>query len=160
MSNVVGGSSYSSYGSSSGYDNYGGSRYGGAKESKKKAETGSNSYNYGNTVGHFGDYGYNKSTIDKYRDPKNDKPSSSASETKKEEKKPEIQVETKKPFEKIASKLSKPGEKKTVEPTPTPQTAITTSIPSNQPSTNIIDFDLMGTEPPKAQETQSMTFNF
>lgn len=75
-----------------------------------------NTYNYGNSVGHFGDYSYNKSTIDKYKDSKNEKPSNSGSskyEEKKEENKPsEIQVDTKKPFEKAASKLSKPGQKK------------------------------------------------
>jgi hypothetical protein len=116
MSNVVGGGAPAGYGgpssyggSGSGYDNYGGSKYG---ESKKKSHETANTYNYGNTVGHFGDYGVNRSAIDKYRDPKNEKPSTTGgytADTKKEEKRPEIQVETKKPFEKAAGKLSKPG---------------------------------------------------
>ena len=77
MSNVIGGSAYrqnsnnsggygSGYGSNSGhnskYDNY---------DNKKKNEN--NTYNYGNTLGAFGDYAYNKSTLDKYKDAKNDK---------------------------------------------------------------------------------------
>ena len=78
MSNVIGGSAYrqnsnnsggyggSGYGSNSGhnskYDNY---------DNKKKNEN--NTYNYGNTLGAFGDYTYNKSTLDKYKDAKNDK---------------------------------------------------------------------------------------
>ncbi len=93
MSNIVGGSSYNGGGGSGGnsgyggYDNYGGSKYG---QSKKKEKTdANNAYNYGNTVGHFGDYTYGKSTIDKYKDPKNDKPASgSTDQGKKEEKKP------------------------------------------------------------------------
>ena len=35
---------------------------------KKKKDKKEDTYNYGNSVGHFGDYSYNKSTIDKYRD--------------------------------------------------------------------------------------------
>jgi len=89
MSNVVGGSSYGgSYGGSSGYGSgaYGSSKY--DNDSKKKTD--SNNYNYGNTVGHFGDYSYNKSTIDKYKDTKNDKPNVNTNFDggKKEEKKP------------------------------------------------------------------------
>lgn len=71
MAGVVGGSysnqSSSGYGyggSSSGYGNTGGYGGYGSKESKKKEET---NYNYGNTLGHFGNYSYEKSTIDKYK---------------------------------------------------------------------------------------------
>lgn len=122
MSSVVGGGAYSN-------NSYGGSGYGGSNSGysgnsgygaginnkydnhdKKKNE--SKPYDYGNSLGAYGDYSYNKSTLDKYKDAKNDKPSTN--EYKKEEKKPEVQVETKKPFEKVASKLSKPGEKKEV----------------------------------------------
>ena len=87
MANVVGGSAYSGgYGSSSGNyggsgyggyggsGNYGGSGYGGSKyEEKKKPEN--KTYDYGNSLGAYGDYTYNKSTLDKYKDAKNDKPS-------------------------------------------------------------------------------------
>jgi len=69
MSNVVGGTSYGSgYGGS-----YGGSSgYGSQKAEEKKKN---DSYNYGSGLGYFGDYTYNKSTLDKYKDAKNDKPS-------------------------------------------------------------------------------------
>ena len=84
MANVLGGTSYGAQQGSSGY---GGSGYGGSgsgngysgsgnygnREEKKKAES-NNTYNYGNTVGHFGDYTYEKSTLDKYKDPKQEKP--------------------------------------------------------------------------------------
>jgi len=107
MSNVVGGSGYgggyggSGYGGSIGGSGYGGG-YGGmggyGKEEKKKQDN-ANTYNYGNSVGHYGDYSYGKSTLDKYKDAKNDKPSTGGSTSQKEEKKqPEINVETKKPF--------------------------------------------------------------
>ena len=111
MSNVVGGSynssSSSGYGyggssASSGYGNVGG--YGSKEQKKKKQEP---NYSYGNSVGHFGNYSYEKSTIDKYRDAKAEKQSST--DNKKEEKKPEIQVETKKSFQTKANKLVKPG---------------------------------------------------
>lgn len=77
MSNVIGGSAYrensnnggygggysgSNSGNNSKYDNY---------DNKKKNEN--NAYNYGNSLGAFGDYAYNKSTLDKYKDAKNDK---------------------------------------------------------------------------------------
>lgn len=121
MANVVGGTTYGSggsgsYGGSNGSGGYGGNSgygYGGSNkyenENKKKNEN--NAYNYGTGPGAFGDYSYNKSTLDKYKDAsKTDK--STTNESRKEEKKPEIVVETKKPFEKVASKLSKPGERK------------------------------------------------
>ena len=48
--------------------------YSGSKsEDKKKAEN--KTYDYGNSLGAYGDYTYNKSTLDKYKDAKNDKPS-------------------------------------------------------------------------------------
>eukprot|EP00178_Gracilaria_changii_P002212 TRINITY_DN13305_c0_g1_i2.p2 TRINITY_DN13305_c0_g1~~TRINITY_DN13305_c0_g1_i2.p2 ORF type:complete len:116 (-),score=25.80 TRINITY_DN13305_c0_g1_i2:920-1267(-) len=115
MSNVVGGSS--GYGGS-GYGNSGyGNSYSGmggyGKEEKKKHDN-SSTYNYGNSIGHYGDYSYGKSTLDKYKDAKNDKPSatSSSNNQKEERKQPEMNVETKKPFEKKAGKLMKPGEKR------------------------------------------------
>ena len=101
MSNVVGGTTYGggyggSYNSSnSGSGNggsYGSSSYSKPEGGKKKDD----SYNYGSGVGYFGDYTYNKSTLDKYKDTKNDKPgpsSSSNTEAKKEEKKSQPVVE-------------------------------------------------------------------
>jgi len=83
MSNVVGGNSgsydggrnNSGYGGSGyGGSGYGGSGYGGGSNydsysSKNKKE--SSSYNYGNEgLGVYGDYTYNKSTLDKYKDKK------------------------------------------------------------------------------------------
>ena len=94
MANVVGGSAYSGgYGGSSsgnyggGYggsgSGYGGSGYGGnsgygggygsKNEQKKKQQN--KTYDYGTSLGAYGDYTYNKSTLDKYKDAKNDKPS-------------------------------------------------------------------------------------
>jgi hypothetical protein len=84
MSNVVGGTSYgsgyggsynnnSSYGGSNGY---GSNSYGSSKAEEKKKN---DSYNYGSGPGYFGDYTYSKSTLDKYKDPKNDKPSTAGS---------------------------------------------------------------------------------
>jgi len=106
MSNVVGGgygggsgSGYGGSGSGSGYGGYDGgySNYGHKEEKKKKNNEGSSTYNYGNSVGHFGDYTYSKSNIDKYRDTKNEKPSAGSSHTskaaeKEERREPEIQV--------------------------------------------------------------------
>ena len=96
MSNVVGGTSYgsgyggsynnnSSYGGSNGYggsSGNGGSGYGSQKAEEKKKN---DFYNYGSGLGYFGDYTYTKSTLDKYKDPKNDKPSTvgPSNETKK-----------------------------------------------------------------------------
>lgn len=98
MSSVVGGGAYSSSGygnsgSNSGYSSGYNSKYDN-HDTKKKNE--SKTYDYGNSLGAYGDYSYNKSTLDKYKDTKNDK--SSVNDNKKEEKKPEVQVETKKPF--------------------------------------------------------------
>lgn len=79
MSNVVGGTSYGagyggSYNNNSNYSGYG-SSYGSSKpESEKKND----SYNYGSSVGYFGDYTYNKSTLDKYKDAKNDRPTTTS----------------------------------------------------------------------------------
>ena len=96
MSNIVGGGYGSGSGGYGGSSGYGGSGYDsgysnyGHKEEKKKKNNESSSYNYGNSVGHFGDYSYSKSTIDKYRDTKNEKPSAGGSSYKaaeKEEKK-------------------------------------------------------------------------
>ncbi len=97
MSNVVGGSAYSgnysSGGSGYGGSGYGGSGYGGSggyggygsKEEKKKNDS-SGTYNYGNSVGHYGDYSYGKSTLDKYKDSKSEGPSSNShSEAAKKE---------------------------------------------------------------------------
>lgn len=109
------GGSSGGYGGSGGYGNYSGMGGYSGKEEKKKHDS-ANTYNYGNSVGHYGDYSYGKSTLDKYKDAKNDKPSAGGSSTtqKEEKKQPEINVETKKPFEKKAGKLMKPGEKKEV----------------------------------------------
>ena len=82
MSNVVGGSAYSGNYSNGG-SGYGGSGYGGSsgyggygsREEKKKNDS-SSTYNYGNSVGHYGDYSYGKSTLDKYKDSKNEGTSS------------------------------------------------------------------------------------
>jgi len=89
MSGILGGNSYGSSGSNSG-SGYGGNGsnngYGGygSTESKKNTNNKNDTYNYGNAVGHFGDYNYNKSTLDKYKDPKNDKPSGNNTDNKKE----------------------------------------------------------------------------
>jgi hypothetical protein len=103
MANVVGGAAYSggysnssSYGNSgyggSGNGGYGGSGsyggnnnsgYGNSKHEEKK-KTENKTYDYGNSLGAYGDYAYNKSTLDKYKDAKNDKPS----ESNKEERQP------------------------------------------------------------------------
>lgn len=102
MSNVVGGTTYGAgYGGS--YNNngssssgYGGSGYGSSSYSKPDSDKKKNdSYNYGSGLGYFGDYTYNKSTLDKYKDPKNDKPGpTNTTEPKKDEKKstPVIEV--------------------------------------------------------------------
>lgn len=88
MSNVLGSGSNSGYGSSSSGSGYGGSGsnsgYGGYGSSEAKKNNKNDTYNYGNAVGHFGDYNYNKSTLDKYKDPKNDKPSGNSNDNKKE----------------------------------------------------------------------------
>lgn len=85
MSNVVGGNSYGagyggSYNNNSNYSGHS-SSYGSSKtDSEKKND----SYNYGSGLGYFGDYNYNKSTLDKYKDAKGDRPTTSGgSETKK-----------------------------------------------------------------------------
>lgn len=174
MSNVVGGTSYgagyggsynsSSSGSGSGYGSgYGsgsgsGNGYGSSSKpdyDKKKNE----SLNYGSSLGYFGDYTYNKSTLDKYKDPKNDKPtatSSGSTDNKKDDKKitPPIEVEVKKPFEKVAGKLSKPGEKKEIiaeEPTKTvnPTQAATQGTAQG----NIIEIDIFGGETTKPTQS-------
>ena len=69
-----GGSAFGGNGGYGGSGNYGGTGYSGSKsEDKKKAEN--KTYDYGNSLGAYGDYTYNKSTLDKYKDAKNDKPS-------------------------------------------------------------------------------------
>ena len=107
MSNVVGGSAYGggggyggnsgyggSYGGSGGSGGYGGYNGGGGYGSygseKKKEKSKNDTYNYGNSVGHFGDYTYSKSTIDKYKDSKNEKsqPGGSYETSRDDEKKP------------------------------------------------------------------------
>jgi hypothetical protein len=76
MSNVVGGTSYGGgYGGRyNNNSNYGGSSGYGSGSSKAEDKR-NDSYNYGNGLGYFGDYTCNKSTLDKYKDTKNDKTS-------------------------------------------------------------------------------------
>lgn len=107
-------------------------------------------------MGAYGDYSYNKSTLDKYKDAKNDKPS--ANEYKKEEKKPEVQVETKKPFEKVASKLSKPGEKKEVEEVKVVQQTTIASTPASTNNGSIIDIFEISAPAVTVQPTQPFSF--
>ena len=170
MSSVVGGGAYSNsgYGSSnSGYSGYNGgnSGYGGNSSGgysskydhhdKKKNE--SKPYDYGNSLGAYGDYSYNKSTLDKYKDAKNDKPATN--EYKKEDKKPEVQAETKKPFEKVAGKLSKPGEKKEVEEVKPVQAPVAVSTPTpNNNTGSIIDIFEISTPAVTVQPTQPFSF--
>jgi hypothetical protein len=164
MANVVGGSAYnnSGYGSNSASSNHYGNGLGGSSkydtyDNKKKAEN--KTYDYGNSLGAYGDYAYNKSTLDKYKDAKNDKPSTS---DKREDKKPEVVADTKKPFEKIASKLSKPGERREekveeVKPKPVANTPTVTTAPSNN---SIIDiFDISAPATNGQQVPQPFTFN-
>ena len=112
MSNVLGSGSSSNYdsgyggSSNSGYGGYGGSSGGysgggnnkydnyGSKNNKKDS-----AYNYGNSgLGVYGDYTYNKSTLDKYKDKNEEKPTNGGSGySKPEEKKPDIVVEQRKP---------------------------------------------------------------
>lgn len=66
MSSVIGGNTYGGFGAN---DYKGGSKYG-SIDNKTTGSIGNNN-SYGDSgVGVYGDYNYNKSTLDKYRDPK------------------------------------------------------------------------------------------
>ena len=118
MSGIAGGTQYGAYsGGDSKYDSYNNKNYGG-KPSQNKS--------YGNDniggMGLYGDYNYNKSTLDKYKNnDKNTNKSTNITGTTSPSIIPDITggagesnpVEaTKKPFEKIAPKLVKPQSKK------------------------------------------------
>jgi|LakMenEpi03Aug12_release.lakeMendotaPanAssembly.Ray.scaffolds.fasta_scaffold619584_2 hypothetical protein len=66
MSSVIGGNTYGGFGAN---DYKGGSKYG-SIDNKTTGSTANNSSSYGDGVGVYGDYNYSKSTLDKYRDPK------------------------------------------------------------------------------------------
>lgn len=121
MSGIAGGTHYGGYsggyGGDSKYDSYNSKNYGG-KSSQNKS--------YGNDnvggMGVYGDYSYNKSTLDKYKNnEKNPNKSTNITGSNSPSIIPDITggagqstpVEaTKKPFEKIAPKLVKPQAKK------------------------------------------------
>jgi hypothetical protein len=66
MSGVIGGSTYGGFGAN---DYKGGSKYGSIDN--RTANTPASNNNYGGEgLGVYGDYNYNKSTLDKYRDNK------------------------------------------------------------------------------------------
>ena len=120
MSGVAGGTHYGGYtggyGGDSKYDSYNNKNYGKSNQNKS----------YGNDnvggMGAYGDYSYNKSTLDKYKNnEKNTNKSTNITGSNGPSIIPDITggagqsnpVEaTKKPFEKIAPKLVKPQAKK------------------------------------------------
>ena len=113
MSGVLGSNSSDGY---SPHDYKGGSKYGNLDN--KSYSTGYSGINNNSGLGAYGNYSYNKSTLDKYKD-NNQKTNTidsisnkniNTSNLVKEEKKESV-IDNKKPFERVAPKLIKPGSK-------------------------------------------------
>lgn len=153
----------------SGMGNYGGggdSRYQGY-DSRNYGKGNDRSFGQGSLNTAYGDYTYNQSTLDKYKD--KTKPTNTTKPNitgiTPEFTKPDITqqaaTEVKKPFEKDVPKLVKPGQKpQSVQPaqqqstTPTQSTNNSTNANSSNNKGNLMDDDILGLSLPTKPEVQ------